>query len=96
MTLGTAPRSVVDGLRDAMNAKDRHALSELFTEDAEFVSIDGVRLHGRDAIAAGHAQVFSQALAEHGLKDIAFAVLDAGGTNLGEGKEHANRDHSSS
>lgn len=47
-----------------MNAKDHQALAALFTEDAEFVSINGARLHRRDAIATGHARVFSQALAD--------------------------------
>lgn len=68
-TLSTDPRSVVDALRDAMNAKDHQVLSELFTEDAEFVSINGARLHGRDTIASGHAQIFSKALAETGAVD---------------------------
>ena len=64
MTVGTGPGPVLEALFDAMNAKDHQALAALFTEDAEFVSINGVRLHGRDAIATGHARVFSQALAD--------------------------------
>ena len=64
MTHSTDPRSVVNVLRDAINSKDHEALSELFSEDAEFVSINGARLRGRDAIAVGHAQVFSQTLAD--------------------------------
>lgn len=63
MTVGTGPGLVVQALCDAMNAKDHQALAALFTEDAEFVSINGARLHGRNAIATGHARVFSQALA---------------------------------
>lgn len=62
MTHTTDPRSAVEVLCDVMNAKDHETLGELFTQ--EFVSINGARLHGRDAIAAGHAQVFSKALTD--------------------------------
>lgn len=47
---------------EAFNAKDADALGSFFTQDAEFVSIFGGRLRGRDAIAAGHAAVFSNVL----------------------------------
>jgi uncharacterized protein (TIGR02246 family) len=62
MTINTDHRSVVDALCDAFNTKDHQAFSALFTEDAEFVNIFGVRMRRRDGISAGHAHAFSKLL----------------------------------
>jgi uncharacterized protein (TIGR02246 family) len=49
---------VVEAFADALNATDAHVLGELFSEDAEFVNILGMRMRGREAIVTGHAWAF--------------------------------------
>ncbi|MBV8217818.1 MAG: SgcJ/EcaC family oxidoreductase [Solirubrobacterales bacterium] len=53
------PREIVDAFAAALNAKDADAVGEIFSGDAEFVNIAGMRMGGRDAIVAGHAWAFS-------------------------------------
>lgn len=53
------PRQVVDAFATALNSKDADALGELFSEDAEFVNILGMRMRGRDGIVTGHAWAFA-------------------------------------
>jgi uncharacterized protein (TIGR02246 family) len=48
---------------NALNAKDAEALGALFSEDAEFVNIMGMRMSGREEIVKGHAWAFSGPLA---------------------------------
>ncbi len=53
------PRQLVDAFAEALNAKDANALGQLFTEDAEFVNIMGMRMRGRQGIVDGHAWAFN-------------------------------------
>ena len=59
MTAFAQPRDIVDAFAAALNAKDADAVGEIFTADAEFVNIAGMRMRGRDAIVAGHAWALS-------------------------------------
>lgn len=59
MTAFADPRAIVDAFAAAVNAKDADAIGEIFTEDAEFVNIAGVRMQGRRRIVAGHAWAFA-------------------------------------
>lgn len=54
MTAVATPQELVDAFASALNAADAGALGELFSEDAEFVNILGMRMHGRNGIVAGH------------------------------------------
>jgi uncharacterized protein (TIGR02246 family) len=49
------PRDLVDAYIDALNAGDAERLGSLFTEDAEFVNIMGMRMRRRQGIVDGHA-----------------------------------------
>ena len=53
------PEQLTDAFAENLNAKDPVALGELFTEDAEFVNILGMRMHGREGIVTGHAWAFA-------------------------------------
>ena len=57
-TFGEA-REIVDAFAAALNAKDAEALGELFSDDAEFVNILGMRMREREGIVAGHAWAFA-------------------------------------
>jgi len=59
MAAFSEPREIADGFAAALNAKDADAVGEIFTDDAEFVNIAGMRMRGRDAIVAGHAWAMS-------------------------------------
>ena len=48
-TLG--PEALVDGFLRAFNAHDAKAFGSLFTEDADWVSVAGIRVKGRAGIA---------------------------------------------
>ena len=50
--------TVVKHLEDAWNAADGPAFAEPFASDADFVNVRGELHSGRDAIAAGHQQIF--------------------------------------
>jgi uncharacterized protein (TIGR02246 family) len=52
------PRELVDAFAEALKAKDAERLGSLFTPDAEFVNILGMRMRGRDGLVAGHAWAF--------------------------------------
>jgi uncharacterized protein (TIGR02246 family) len=41
------PRELIDAIGDALNGKDAQSLGKLFSEDAVFVNVRGVRMHGR-------------------------------------------------
>lgn len=49
---------IVRHLETAWNAGDGIAFAEPFAEDADFVTIRGEHLRGRQAIGAGHAGIF--------------------------------------
>lgn len=59
MTTFNRPQDVVDAFAEALNAKDADALGSLFTDDAEFVNILGMRMRRREGIVAGHAWAFN-------------------------------------
>jgi len=59
MTACAHPRQLVDAIASALNAKNADELSQLFTEDAEFVNILGMRMRRRAAIVDGHARAFA-------------------------------------
>jgi len=47
----------------ALNAKDAERLGDLFSEDAQFVNVRGVLMHGRHGIVQGHKVSFAGPLA---------------------------------
>lgn len=49
---------VLARLEQAWNDGDGEAFGALYAQDATFVTIRGERATGRDAIAAGHAEIF--------------------------------------
>ncbi|KPV52319.1 hypothetical protein SE17_16225 [Kouleothrix aurantiaca] len=51
--------TLVQGLEDAWNAADGEQFGSAFADDAEFVTIRGELHRTRQAIAAGHQQIFS-------------------------------------
>ena len=59
MTAFTAPHELVDAFAAALNAADAGELGRLFSEDAEFVNILGMRMRRREGIVAGHAWALS-------------------------------------
>src|SRR3954470_4923220 len=59
MAAFTDPEQLTDAFAENLNAKDAAALGELFTEDAEFVNIMGMRMRGRQGIVDGHAWAFN-------------------------------------
>jgi uncharacterized protein (TIGR02246 family) len=59
MTALAQPRQLVDAFASALNAKDADELGRLFTEDAEFVNILGMRMRRRAGIVEGHAWAFA-------------------------------------
>jgi uncharacterized protein (TIGR02246 family) len=52
------PRELVDAFAEALNAKDSERLGSLFSPDAEFVNILGMRMRGREGLVAGHRWAF--------------------------------------
>jgi uncharacterized protein (TIGR02246 family) len=62
MAEAKAIEAVLGKFCDCINAKDATTLSGLFTEDAEFVNIFGMRMRGRVNIESGHRAVFEKAL----------------------------------
>lgn len=55
MTAFEDPHELVDAFTAALNTANADELGELFTEDAEFVNILGMRMRRREGIVAGHA-----------------------------------------
>ena len=53
------PEQLTHAFASNLNAKDPAALGDLFTEDAEFVNIMGMRMRGRQGIVDGHAWAFN-------------------------------------
>jgi uncharacterized protein (TIGR02246 family) len=54
-----AIRAIVTELETHWNAADGAAYSAHFAEDADFVNVFGHYVGGREAIAAGHQQIFN-------------------------------------
>jgi uncharacterized protein (TIGR02246 family) len=59
MSAFSRPQAIVDAFVEALNAKDADAVGAVFTEEAEFVNIMGVRMHRREGIVAGHRWAFA-------------------------------------
>jgi uncharacterized protein (TIGR02246 family) len=59
MSTFARPRQLGDAFAEALNAKDANALGQLFTEDAEFVNILGMRMRRREGVVKGHAWAFA-------------------------------------
>ena len=61
--MGTQDEKEIGGLVEAFvdgwNAGDGEACAKPFAEDADFVAITGLKAHGRDLIARGHAEILS-------------------------------------
>ena len=77
--LSTDPRAIqnlVEILRDSWNRHDMKVFSSVFSEDADFVNVGGIRLKGRDEIELTHAErhktQFRESKMELGPIDIRF------------------------
>lgn len=51
-------QAIATRMENAWNSADGPAFSAAFAEDADFVNVLGMHARGRDAIAAGHEQIF--------------------------------------
>ena len=49
------PRAIIEAFANSLNDKDAEAVGALFSPDAEFVNIMGMRMSGRDGIVKGHS-----------------------------------------
>ena len=58
MITDTSVRTVIGQLEAAWNSGDGEAFGAPYAEDAEFVTVQGMRVSGRHAIAAGHQGIF--------------------------------------
>ena len=67
-------RGVLQGLGNAWNAGDGTAFGAPFAADAAFVTIRGVLLHGREAIARGHQAILETIYRG---STVAFTLLQA-------------------
>jgi uncharacterized protein (TIGR02246 family) len=54
-----AIRQVVKQLENGWNAHDGKAFAAPFATDADYVVVNGMKIKGRDAIEAGHTQIFT-------------------------------------
>ena len=54
----TGPKSVAEGWVKAFNAHDAVAFGRLYTEDADWVNVVGVRVKSREHIQAAHKEAF--------------------------------------
>ncbi len=63
MTGFSEPAGIIDAFAVALNAKDADALGDLFSENAQFVNVRGVVMHGRLGIIQGHKASFAGPLA---------------------------------
>jgi uncharacterized protein (TIGR02246 family) len=53
-----ALRELFQQILDGWNQGDGQAFAASFTEDADYIVVNGMYLKGREAIAAGHQQIF--------------------------------------
>ena len=92
----TAIRENVKQLETGWNTKSGATFSKPFAEDADYVVINGMHIKGREAIAAGHQQIFDTIYKDTTLalevKQIRFlrpdvAVVHVSGHRNGPGKE---------
>lgn len=72
--------AVVRGFEDAWNRHDMGAFAMLFSTDADFVNVVGMRWVGRDAIkehhAASHATIFKSSTLKLGATTVHFLKAD--------------------
>ena len=54
----SAIRKIVASLQDGWNKGDGKAFAAPFAADADYVVVNGMRIKGRDEIAAGHQRIF--------------------------------------
>ncbi|MFD0903015.1 SgcJ/EcaC family oxidoreductase [Actinomadura sediminis] len=95
MSVHTEVAGLLEGLARAWNAGDAAAYAAAFTEDADYISFDGRRTRGRDAIESSHRWLFEGPLkgstmggAEsevRPLTDGAALVISVGGTAVADG-----------
>ena len=52
-------RKIITMVQDGWNAGDGEAFASPFAEDADYVVVNGMRIKGRQAIAAGHQNIFN-------------------------------------
>ena len=52
-------RAIIASLADAWTRGDGEAWGKAFTEDADFTVWNGMYVHGREAIARGHKEIFN-------------------------------------
>ena len=94
-----AIRAQVAAYEAAINGRDRHALTALFTPEADFVFFDGPRVVGRDSIVARTSNAFAEwstsmrfSLGVTSVRflrpDVALVETEAG---FSEGEMHSNR-----
>ena len=57
------PTELVDRIVESFNTRNAPIFTNLFVDDAEFVTILGNRMQGKEAISAGHQMVFETLLA---------------------------------
>ncbi|MFZ0546883.1 MAG: SgcJ/EcaC family oxidoreductase [Candidatus Promineifilaceae bacterium] len=55
----TAIRAIVQAMMDGWNAHQAEIFAAPFMDNADYVIVDGRHIHGRAAIQAGHAAIFS-------------------------------------
>lgn len=67
-------RHLVQQMETEWNRGKGHAFAALFTDDADFVIIDGVHISGRQAIAEGHQQIFDTIYKDSQNKAVSIAV----------------------
>lgn len=58
------PEALIDGFVSAFNAHDADAFGRLFAEDADWVSVVGIRVTGRRDIQDEHADAFRKYFSE--------------------------------
>jgi uncharacterized protein (TIGR02246 family) len=57
-TANESVREVLDQLEAAWNSGDGQAYAAPYSADAQFVTVQGMSVQGRDAIGAGHQGIF--------------------------------------
>ncbi len=72
------PTELVDRIVESFNTRNAPAFANLFADDAEFVTIFGNRMRGREAISAGHQMVFETLLAGTHIKATGVDVMPLG------------------
>lgn len=74
----TSIRSSIERFTKAWNIHDAKAFSQVFAEDADFTNVFGQQFHGRMAIEAQHASIFTTMFRESAVaaEKISVRMLD--------------------